>query len=183
MFINVLTDGDPDETISSRAARAAQQGKGWGIEMSKFLDLFQKDHAAPRLKPAIRFGPRMWLRPSKRRAIWTRKESDMSHPIYVEPNSASFHVVPAQYASLQAELHGEIRGYLISCWTPQVARQPSRMSISRGPTTEPRTLDRHGRQEARLAYRALPERCDFRHAAKTATRRRTIQLTGRSWVK
>ena len=30
MFINVLTDGDPDETISSRAARAAQQGKGWG---------------------------------------------------------------------------------------------------------------------------------------------------------
>ena len=46
MFINVLTDGDPDETISSRAARAAQQGKGWGIEMSKFLDLFQKDHGA-----------------------------------------------------------------------------------------------------------------------------------------
>ena len=46
MFMNVITDGDPDETISSRSARAAQQGKSWGIEMSKFLDLFQKDHGA-----------------------------------------------------------------------------------------------------------------------------------------
>jgi hypothetical protein len=43
-FMNVVTDGDPDETISSRAARAAEKGKPWGIEMSKFLDLFQKDH-------------------------------------------------------------------------------------------------------------------------------------------
>jgi|SRR5580658_10268098 hypothetical protein len=46
IFMNVLTDGDPDETISSRSARAAEQGKTWGIEMSKFLDLFQKDHGA-----------------------------------------------------------------------------------------------------------------------------------------
>ena len=46
MFMNVLTDGDPDETISSRSARAAQQGKTWGIEMSKFLDLFQKNHGS-----------------------------------------------------------------------------------------------------------------------------------------
>jgi hypothetical protein len=46
MFMNVLTDGDPDETISSRSARAAQQGKAWGKDMSKFLDLFQKDHGA-----------------------------------------------------------------------------------------------------------------------------------------
>lgn len=46
MFMNVLTDGDPDETISSRAARAAQQDKPWGVAMSKFLDIFQKDHGA-----------------------------------------------------------------------------------------------------------------------------------------
>jgi hypothetical protein len=45
-FINVLTDGDPDETISSRSARAAERGKPWGIFMSKFLDIFQKDHGA-----------------------------------------------------------------------------------------------------------------------------------------
>jgi hypothetical protein len=46
MFINVLTDGDPDETISSRSARAAERGKHWGIVMSKFLDVFQHDHGA-----------------------------------------------------------------------------------------------------------------------------------------
>jgi hypothetical protein len=46
MFMNVLTDGAPDETISSRSARAAQQGKPWGKDMSRFLDLFQKDHGA-----------------------------------------------------------------------------------------------------------------------------------------
>jgi hypothetical protein len=46
VLINVFTGGDPDETISSRAARASQKGSRWGIEMSKFLDLFQKDHGA-----------------------------------------------------------------------------------------------------------------------------------------
>jgi hypothetical protein len=43
-FMNVLTGGDPDETISSRAARAAERGKTWGIELSKFLNVFQPDH-------------------------------------------------------------------------------------------------------------------------------------------
>jgi hypothetical protein len=46
MFVNVLTDGDPDETISSRSARAAERGQRWGIVMSKFLDIFQHDHGA-----------------------------------------------------------------------------------------------------------------------------------------
>jgi len=45
-FMNVVTDGDPDETISSRAARAAEKGKKWGVDLSKFLNLFQKDHGA-----------------------------------------------------------------------------------------------------------------------------------------
>jgi hypothetical protein len=45
-FMNVITDGDPDETISSRAARAAEKGKTWGVELSKFLNLFQPDHGA-----------------------------------------------------------------------------------------------------------------------------------------
>jgi hypothetical protein len=43
-FMNVLSNGDPDETISARAARAAERGKPWGIAMSKFLNIFQKDH-------------------------------------------------------------------------------------------------------------------------------------------
>ncbi len=45
-FANVVLGGEPDETISSRSARAATEGKWWGILMSKFLDLFQRDHGA-----------------------------------------------------------------------------------------------------------------------------------------
>jgi len=45
-FVNVIFKGNPDETISSRSARAATEGKLWGIWMSWFLDLFQKDHGA-----------------------------------------------------------------------------------------------------------------------------------------
>jgi hypothetical protein len=43
---NVITGGLPDETISSRSARAAERGSKFGILMSKFLDLFEKDHGA-----------------------------------------------------------------------------------------------------------------------------------------
>jgi hypothetical protein len=46
MGVNVITDGLPDETISSRLARAALKGKWWGKAGSKVLDLFQKDHGA-----------------------------------------------------------------------------------------------------------------------------------------
>ena len=45
-FINVLFFGAPDETISSRSARAAEQNKLWGILMSRVLDLFEADHGA-----------------------------------------------------------------------------------------------------------------------------------------
>ena len=49
-FVNVLTDGDPDETISSRMARWATEDSGLkhdlGSAVSKGLDLFQKDHGA-----------------------------------------------------------------------------------------------------------------------------------------
>ena len=45
-LMNVVTNGDPDETISSRAARAALNGKKWGVELSKLLDCFQYDHGA-----------------------------------------------------------------------------------------------------------------------------------------
>ena len=45
-FVNVACDGRPDETISSRASRAAVGGRWWGRAMSQFLDLFQRDHGA-----------------------------------------------------------------------------------------------------------------------------------------
>jgi hypothetical protein len=47
IFCNVVVfRGLPDETISSHAARAALAGKLWGKLLSRFLNLFQKDHGA-----------------------------------------------------------------------------------------------------------------------------------------
>lgn len=44
--INTFFFGDPDETVSSRAAKAAARGKTWGCCLCKFLDLFDKGHCA-----------------------------------------------------------------------------------------------------------------------------------------
>lgn len=46
LFVNVIFNGRPGETISSRSARAALQGKRWGILLCKFLNLFEKNHSA-----------------------------------------------------------------------------------------------------------------------------------------
>ncbi|MGH9487137.1 MAG: hypothetical protein ACRD04_06045 [Terriglobales bacterium] len=43
-FASVLTGGLPDETISSRAQRAADAGKWWGKAMTGFLHIFQRQH-------------------------------------------------------------------------------------------------------------------------------------------
>jgi len=41
---NTLTFGDPQETISSRAAKAKANKRVWGCVLCRFLDLFQKGH-------------------------------------------------------------------------------------------------------------------------------------------
>lgn len=46
MLANVLAAGHPDETISSRLARDAEQHKRVGEIGSKILDIFQHDHGA-----------------------------------------------------------------------------------------------------------------------------------------
>lgn len=43
-LVNAILNGYPDETISSRAAKAARKGKAWGCVLCKFLDLFDRDH-------------------------------------------------------------------------------------------------------------------------------------------
>lgn len=43
-LLNVLMKGDPDETISSRAAKAKIKNKKWGCILCKILDWFDKDH-------------------------------------------------------------------------------------------------------------------------------------------
>ena len=46
LFVNVIFNGRPGETISSRSARAALEGKRWGIILCKFLNLFERNHSA-----------------------------------------------------------------------------------------------------------------------------------------
>lgn len=42
--LNTLFGGNPDETISSRAGKAAEEGRAWGCYLCKVLDWFDKDH-------------------------------------------------------------------------------------------------------------------------------------------
>lgn len=41
---NVAANGNEDETISSRAGRAARDGKRWGCVLCRLLDLFDPRH-------------------------------------------------------------------------------------------------------------------------------------------
>lgn len=43
-LINAILFGDPDETLSSHIGKAAEHGHWFAIMMSRFLDLFEKDH-------------------------------------------------------------------------------------------------------------------------------------------
>lgn len=43
---NAATNGDPDETISSRAGKARLLGRRWGCVLCKLLDALDKDHCA-----------------------------------------------------------------------------------------------------------------------------------------
>lgn len=41
---NAAANGDPDETGSSRAARARREGRRWGCILCRILDTIEKDH-------------------------------------------------------------------------------------------------------------------------------------------
>ncbi len=47
---NALLRGDPDETISSRAAKAEVRGKRWGCVLCTFLDKLDPDHCKKSLE-------------------------------------------------------------------------------------------------------------------------------------
>jgi hypothetical protein len=48
---NTLAGGDPDETISSRTAKACLQGKTWGRVGCAILDWFDPGHCQYSLEP------------------------------------------------------------------------------------------------------------------------------------
>lgn len=41
---NAVAFGDPDETISSRAAKAKKAGELWGCYLCRVLHVFEKNH-------------------------------------------------------------------------------------------------------------------------------------------
>lgn len=41
---NAAFGGDPDETISSRAGKAARNGRRWGCILCRLLDAFDRNH-------------------------------------------------------------------------------------------------------------------------------------------
>lgn len=43
-LLNTITGGDPDQTVSLRAAEARKRGERWGCVLCRVLDLFDKDH-------------------------------------------------------------------------------------------------------------------------------------------
>ena len=43
-FNVVIMRGDPDETVSSRAAKAQLRGKRWGCVLCNFLNKLDKNH-------------------------------------------------------------------------------------------------------------------------------------------
>lgn len=43
-LLNTLAKGNPDETVSSRAAKAARKGERWGCVLCSLLDRLDKDH-------------------------------------------------------------------------------------------------------------------------------------------
>lgn len=50
-LLNVIVNGNPDLTISTRAAIARQEGRRWGCVVCRVLDFFAKDHCANSLPP------------------------------------------------------------------------------------------------------------------------------------
>ena len=49
--LNVLTGGDANETLSSRAGKGVKEGKRWACVLCRFLDLFQRDHCIRSINP------------------------------------------------------------------------------------------------------------------------------------
>lgn len=48
---NTAFGGDEDETISSRAGKAARAGKRWGCVLCKLLDKFDPEHCEKSIEP------------------------------------------------------------------------------------------------------------------------------------
>ena len=50
-LVNTVTLGSPEETVSSRAAKARNEGKRWGCVLCALLNRIQKDHCDKAIEP------------------------------------------------------------------------------------------------------------------------------------
>lgn len=50
-FANTVMGGYPDETISSRAAKAARGGRRWGCLLCRMLDRIDRGHCEKNIEP------------------------------------------------------------------------------------------------------------------------------------
>lgn len=48
---NAVLGGDPDETISSRAAKSAREGRLWGCIFCRLIDRFDPNHCEKTIEP------------------------------------------------------------------------------------------------------------------------------------
>jgi hypothetical protein len=51
-LLNTVLGGDPDETVSSRAAKARARGVTWGCVLCRALDAVHRDHCTRSLEYA-----------------------------------------------------------------------------------------------------------------------------------
>lgn len=49
--LNVLTGGDANETMSSRAGKGRREGKRWACMLCRFLDILQTNHCERSINP------------------------------------------------------------------------------------------------------------------------------------
>lgn len=61
-FGNAALGGFPDETLSTRAARAKSAGKRWGCVFCRLMDVFHKDHCDWSYKTKAMSLARRWSR-------------------------------------------------------------------------------------------------------------------------
>lgn len=50
-FFNTVFFGDPDETISSRAGKAAKKKERWACVLCRLLNWLEKDHCTKSIEP------------------------------------------------------------------------------------------------------------------------------------
>lgn len=72
-FLNAIFWGDPDETLSRRAARACESGTDWGCTLCKWLDKVDERHCQKTLDRVQR--PEGYMSVPQQLSRWKKKHA------------------------------------------------------------------------------------------------------------